>query len=101
MADRLCKNCSYWAAYPGKSSGECRRYAPHPFYVHAPHPFYVAYYADTTKATSSGPFAPGTKADFWCGEFKERSTRLSVAADKDGAPYRPRRVEHKKKEVEP
>lgn len=91
MTERLCKNCSYWAAYLGsKSSGECRRYAPHPFYV--------AYYADTTKATSSGPFAPGTKADFWCGEFSERSTRLSVTADKDGAPYRPRRVGHKKKQ---
>lgn len=70
MADRLCKNCSFWAVYPNsKSSGECRRYAPHPFYV--------AYYADTTKATSSGPFAPGTKADYWCGDFREKKRGIA------------------------
>ena len=54
-----CKNCAFWAIYPLKGSGECRRHAPAPMY--------------SLTGDKPGPiWWPQTLASFWCGDYFER-----------------------------
>lgn len=71
MIKCICENCDFWQEMEGKNGGVCKRYPPKP----TPMPAQVAGRILQGQRPSPVQFLdviswPKTKADEWCGEFK-------------------------------